>query len=363
VRCVQDFLESSMSTLLNSRVTILSASRTDAGVHARELFFRAAVPAEAALALFSSPRDMREKWSAALPDDIRIARLRWARPSQIILRSATHGKTYSFYIRGGPHLASLSCADVSMLVSCPIDAGFTSRIARAVADYVGTHDFSPFAMGRGSASGGASATRTIADASVSFVAATLLDMSPGSSAPPADAGEAIAPAEVGAEERAAPSTGGAGVTTAAARVVGSSTGVKRSRESAVADAVATAGPTRLLRIRVTANGFLRHQMRLMVGAAIAVGSGALPLDFIKDELRRGVPHGQVKGAPRFRAAAARGLHLEKTLLHDAFWTDPDFCNNPAILYKNDHNIRDESWHPRVSAGAGAGADSDDDDIE
>lgn len=362
VRCVQDFLESSISSLCCSRVTILSASRTDAGVHARELFFRAALPADTALSLFSSPSDMLEKWNAALPADIRIARLRWARPSQIILRSATHGKTYSFYIRGGPHLASLPYADVSMLVSCPIDAGFTSRLARAIADLVGSHDFSPFAMGRGSESGGVFATRTISDARVSFIPANLLDMSPGSSAPPADAGELIAPADAGAElAAAATANAGASSSTMTHGSIGSSTGVKRSRDSAVADAVATAGPSRLLRIRITANGFLRHQVRLMVGAAIAVGSGSLPLDFIKDELRRGVPHGQIKGAPRFRAAAPRGLHLEKTLVHEAFWTDPDFCNNPAALYKDDHQIADASWHPRATATSDVADDNDEDD--
>jgi len=57
---------------------------------------------------------------------------------------------------------------------------------------------------------------------------------------------------------------------------------------------------------IHAEGFLRHQVRLMMGALIQVGRGELSLDQIKESLRPDTPHLQMDFI-----APASGLILRK----------------------------------------------------
>ena len=188
---VQTELEQSLALVVGvPRVTLLAASRTDAGVHARALLIRASLPATVLARLVDKggPDGLRDSWNTALRADIRIARLRWAAPSQIFLRDASRGKVYSYYVRGGPYVATLDAAPYSMHIANATTPHFAARVAAALAQLQGTHDFSPFAMGRGHESGGIAATRTISHAVVSLIRINELNTNPMAEPPPPEAG-------------------------------------------------------------------------------------------------------------------------------------------------------------------------------
>ena len=394
-RFVQSELEMSLARAVGlPRVTLLAASRTDAGVHARALLVRASLPASVLSRLVDAggPEGLLGLWNTALCGDVRIARLRWAAPSQIHLRDAARGKAYSFYVRGGSYAATLSAAPFSMHVAAATSHDFAARVAAALDQLVGMHDFSPFAMGRGGGGGGAAATRTLASAVASVLPVDHLDADPLAPPPRVDAGTRFYASDAKPalplplkeiknknkkrlrSESVEGSGGGGGagsvvVTTLPAIAVASLPTI------AAASAITHPHPPGLLRLRFVANGFLRHQVRLMVGAALAVGAGDLPLDFCKATLANtssSNPNPN-SGANHFRAAAPRGLWLEETLLPSTFWVDDDWCNNRDEQYLVDKGLKKSSWAPKQIAhrgitggggkgkggGDGSGAEEDD----
>lgn len=418
-RYVQDVLSAALARALAlpSPVALLATSRTDSGVHARELLLRASVPCGAACD--ASAASAAEAWNAALPSDVRITRFRWARPSQISARAAVSGKQYSFYVRVGAFHDSLAASPFSMHVPDAGEPGAAARIAAAVSQFVGTHDFVRFSMlrsrrsnerervrseARGERGGAAKAAaeagsgdgcvesaeaassekspglgdeslgraaahpvasrtvRTVVEADVHWL--TLGDLQPAldAGAPPVSAGMLVSPTDA----RELPE----GAAVCRGRVAWQQTeephsGAKRrlsadgaagaSGESSGA-AEAAAGPPLLLRLRFVGNGFLRHQVRHMVGAAIAVGRGALPLNFVRDTLASSAAAPPAAGtrAP-FSAAAPRGLWLERSLLDADFWVDDQWCNNSVWQYCVDKGIDASSWHPPVRRDAPRGA--------
>lgn len=126
--------------------------------------------------------------------------------------------------------------------------------------------------------------------------------------------------------------------------------------SASASAVPTPasdGATVVLRITFEGDGFLRHQVRRLVGALLAVGRGTLPPDYVAHTLREqsgggGAGGGSAPGAAPlgagrgrrtpFGAAPGRGLWLESQGLPDELWSDPDFCNNQTPGYVEDWGL-------------------------
>ena len=94
----------------------------------------------------------------------------------------------------------------------------------------------------------------------------------------------------------------------------------------------------------------------MVGAAIAVGRGVLPLHYVRDTLAAGGMDNDTAAPPAagtrapFSAAAPRGLWLERSLVADDLWTDEDWCNNAVWQYCVDKGIGASSWHPPVRSG-------------
>ena len=119
-------------------------------------------------------------------------------------------------------------------------------------------------------------------------------------------------------------------------------------------------------MRFVGDGFLRHQIRLMVGAALDVVRGGTSLEEVARALAQGkggtalrpsgTPSPRASPAPqrRFCAASGRGLWLERVLVHDDFWCAKDYSNNRDPKFLTDHGLSPAHWHPaRVKRGGGA----------
>ena len=129
-----------------------------------------------------------------------------------------------------------------------------------------------------------------------------------------------------------------------------------SRECPVAD---NRIPAAVLRISIQGDGFMRHQVRRVVGALLQVGRGELPVEYFSNAIRAAeaasaaanadVEADELEGGEtrpciaatatalasfrsHCRAAPGRGLWLQRTLLPDTFWSDPEWCNNGTPGY-------------------------------
>jgi len=326
-------------------------------VHARELLVHASI-ASSHLVDFT-PDELREKWNLLLPLDVRVARLRYARPSQIQVRYASVGKVYSFYLRTGSFFEGIAkgLADYSMYVEGLSEPGAKERLAKAVSLFQGTHDFSAFSCvkktsskgsdgastsgddeetttsqckynNRGDSYGGSGSTvRTIYSASVSELKLDEVDWSLNSHAPSPMAGRNVSPViDSAVTERAEAVRGESG-----------STARKRPRSEE-----APSPPPSLIRISFTGNGFMRHQVRLMVGACLGYVRGKVNGDDLGSALA-GATYGKRLG---FVAAAGRGLWLEKIVLAgEGFWTEEDWCNNRDPQFLRDWSLSNKHWYP------------------
>lgn len=131
---VQQRLEEALSKLLQKKITVTGASRTDAGVHAlgQTVHFDtdSGIPNEKfAYAL-----------NTMLPDDIRVRRSEGA-ANDFHARFHAHGKIYRYLIYNSHHASALG-RNTHAHVMYPLDVEKMDCEAQAI---VGTHDFAAFA--------------------------------------------------------------------------------------------------------------------------------------------------------------------------------------------------------------------------
>jgi len=371
-------------------VPLTSASRTDADVHARELLVRARLPSGAVAdgpassdAPPSSPSpppssapappradaalQLQARVNAALPADVRVRRVRLCRPSQIHMRSLGARKQYSYYVRTGGFLATAArgARGATSYEAARVDA---TRVAAALGPAAGApHNFSPFAAAKrghagAPAKGDRDSVRTIERIAVSLLRPSECRFGgvggggggSGSEDPSSasewdgDCADDDAGIAISSEPGAAPVVLNAGAGDRGRGAGAADLPMKRRKGqsdeggnagggggdgAAVGDSTLDSDEPSILRLRFVGAGFLRHMIRRLVGAALAVGRGALPVTYIRDallaaderleasaELGR-LPDG---AAHDYAVAHGRGLWLERTVVPADFWTDADF---------------------------------------
>lgn len=134
---VQQTCEEALADVLQRRVGIVAAGRTDTGVHARGQV----VHFDHAARL--GPRELRRAWNARLPDDIWVARLGQARPD-FHARYDARTRTYRYRLALGPRAHS----PFVRRTAWPIEGRLEwKRVAEASAALLGAHDFRPFSKG------------------------------------------------------------------------------------------------------------------------------------------------------------------------------------------------------------------------
>ncbi len=87
---VQEVVESALSTLLRTQISLVGAGRTDTGVHARELFAHLDLPE-------APPSDLLERLNSFLPDDIAVNDL-FAVTEEAHARFSAVSRTYEYHI-------------------------------------------------------------------------------------------------------------------------------------------------------------------------------------------------------------------------------------------------------------------------
>lgn len=131
---VQQRLEEALSRLLGERITVIGASRTDAGVHA--LYQVAAFDAKCGIPA--------EKFAFALntmlPADIRVSRSEEC-SADFHARYQAQGKIYRYLIDNAPHASALGRRTHAHAIY-PLDVSIMDEEAQSM---VGTHDFAAFA--------------------------------------------------------------------------------------------------------------------------------------------------------------------------------------------------------------------------
>ena len=93
------------------------------------------------LSSLDTPIQMIEVLHTLLPIDIRIQHLRYCRPSQIWLRRLCEGKQYSYYISTGNYLW---CKQYQEYLTYIPDELNITKISTALQDIIGNHDFRYF---------------------------------------------------------------------------------------------------------------------------------------------------------------------------------------------------------------------------
>lgn len=136
---VQQMVEQSLARLLDCEIRIQGASRTDAGVHARQQ-----------MAHFELPRPFPERGlvlgtSHLLPEDIRILAAN-RMPDGFHARKSALGKEYVYRVYRG-RLAPPLDEPYVMPIERPLDV---LAMRRALAVLPGRHDFTAFALAGGS---------------------------------------------------------------------------------------------------------------------------------------------------------------------------------------------------------------------
>lgn len=137
---VQGEVEKALRKLLDQPITIIGASRTDAGVHAlgqRAHFdMQHTIPAE----------KLPFALSGLLPRDIRVTEGRMVGPA-FHARFDARGKTYSYLIFNRRQASALK-RNFSAHVPLPLDV---EAMQRSLQDLSGTHDFAAFQAAGGTA--------------------------------------------------------------------------------------------------------------------------------------------------------------------------------------------------------------------
>jgi tRNA pseudouridine38-40 synthase len=219
---IQGMLEDALARLEGGPVTVHGAGRTDAGVHALGQVASASVT-------FTHPVDtVSRALNAQLPEDIRILDVAEAN-GDFHARFSARSKTYRFHIRTGAAGDPFTRAFVWQLAES-LDI---SAMRTAAAALVGTHDFAPFQ----------STGTTVANPVLT-----------------------IFRSEMRGPERTAPLSENARLLSEDGSF--STTGADLSGPSPD-----LSGPRQILLYEVTADGFLRHMVRTIVGTLVEIGRG------------------------------------------------------------------------------------------
>lgn len=421
-------------------VPLTALSRTDADVSARHQLVRLRLPLDALLEHRLGTQELVDEVNAFLqPLGGLVTRARFARPSQFQVRDAVRCKVYSYYIGvGRPHASVAHMNPYLVYVPAPLDL---AAMATALAAAVGTHDFCAFTnAGRRdiAAKGGDGRRKRHESAAGSSSPANNVAGIPDTSAFPGESenDNDSASDDVDCEQAETPvSTSSLSVPGATLTSGGSSGSAGNTVRTMYSACVSVLRPEEVhcdigrpqeggvivppsvtesddgnpakrrrldgdgkdgllkgpeptnasavvVRFTFVGDGFLRHQLRRMAGALMAVGRGDIPPSFIRDALASGLPCGGLSerapgGAPLtpavasrlrggdtpYQTAPGRGLWLERLVLIDEplplvhglqqggarlegagsgepapsgpgpagtrLWEDDDWCNNPT----------------------------------
>ncbi|MSR18941.1 MAG: tRNA pseudouridine(38-40) synthase TruA [Phycisphaerales bacterium] len=134
LRTVQGVMEQAVATVVGRRVSVMGASRTDAGVHA--IGQVAAFTAECRIPLERLHRAI----TARLPADVEVVRATEAHPHFDPISDAL-SKCYRYSIRHSYEHGHRSPVFERNRVFACVHSLDTARMAEAAAQFVGTHDF------------------------------------------------------------------------------------------------------------------------------------------------------------------------------------------------------------------------------
>lgn len=260
-------MESALSRLLDERVRIRAAGRTDAGVHAREQVVDFTDSGRRSL------EAIVRGGNALLPPDIRILSAEEV-PLDFDSRRWARAKEYRYFIRTGP-IDSPFFGRFAWHFDEPLDA---AAMQRALEYLVGEHDFSAF---RGQGCTAKTPVRTILSAAV--VEPPEWPPAGGVLGDAQGEGPAAGCGPAGAEE------GGRWDTGAQASRLGSLSLQK----------------PRLLAVCLAGTGFLRHMVRNIAGTVAQVGRGKYPPQRVREILA------SRKRSLAGPTAPARGLFIWK----------------------------------------------------
>ena len=130
---IQATVEDALAGIAQTRLTIVGAGRTDAGVHAL-----------GQVASFRTDRGLsRHNWlralNARLPADISVLSVEEV-PAEFHARYSSRGKLYEYHLLNRPERAPL-LRDRAWMLFKPLDL---AAMTEAAASLIGTHDFSSF---------------------------------------------------------------------------------------------------------------------------------------------------------------------------------------------------------------------------
>lgn len=139
---IQGKMTAAISSTFGSRVTISGVSRTDTDVSSKGQLAWFGVPAADAVRVGLEPAQLRNKLNALLGPSVHVSALRYARPSQIILREAVGLKTYDFFISLGPRGPLPQVQHLQRhTVYRRSDSLCFDKMSSALGCLVGTHDY------------------------------------------------------------------------------------------------------------------------------------------------------------------------------------------------------------------------------
>lgn len=385
---IEQVLKRSFAHVFGCDVDLLASSRTDSGVHSRDLLVRTSICRDHVERAMGSEHHSSKaieglvnRLNANLPTDVKISRLRWAIPSQIYLRGLVRGKQYSYYWRVGNWSSTANLVNYTAYEYGPVNV---HAMSAAAADIVGEHDFFLFAASRKGGSKDESddaiTTRSVYSSEISVLTPREFNYEALGDAPPANhTGIVIPPTFVESAQIAAESSVDA--TSQSGNPIGPNTKIpypwilttcpnermpKREKKAgsgrlaasnataecdcnliteksknllekqeSISETSATSGGDQLIhpkkgtklsasgkytrfpstrndfatshsctaegranidipciiRFRITGNGFLRHQVRRLAGALMAVGKGKLTRDAFRMKLSGQVAEG------------------------------------------------------------------------
>ena len=122
---VQEVVERALSRLLNTPVAIMGAGRTDAGVHASQMFAHFDT-----VAIFN-PQDLVFKLNSFLPDDVAIARIFKVKP-EIHARFYAMSRTYLYRVSVRKNVFEF---DASYYVKQALDLDKMNAAAKLLLEY------------------------------------------------------------------------------------------------------------------------------------------------------------------------------------------------------------------------------------
>ena len=142
VRTIEDeVMKATRGLMGDNSINMVALSRTDAEVCARDALCWMRLPIASLLRGDLGPDRLRDALHASLPPDIRVPRLRFARPSQIKLKSASSAKRYAYYLGCGDYLPLSHLMPHVVFVGAALDL---DAMRTAALHIVGRHDFTPF---------------------------------------------------------------------------------------------------------------------------------------------------------------------------------------------------------------------------